>query len=271
MQRDYVDTIGPRWWHCCWMTRVPTWVISISGAVAVWFRPIVFTVLCEWLFVVNHFLESRHSAAIADLLKAIHNLITVPMVTIVGLYALFKQRRPGVYARAGEPHGSLYGMPSGGAIFSGLIGASLFPRAPFAAACVVALVCLSRVVRGFHTVAQVGVGAVLGCACVWLHSMDTALFLSASWVAALFLPFLVAFDARLDASVRPNDFNNLYGWAVGGLMILLFDVVVCPPPSLDLFGGHAQASKLWCVYALGAVAHVMMTDMCIRGTTFCLV
>ena len=264
------DAIGDRWYHCCWLIRLPQWAVALGETVGVYFSPVLLTEACQHLFIVNAILAANYEQRLFQLLSSLHNLIVVPMVTIVGLYLLFKQRRPGVYRDTKLPHGSLYGMPSGDAMFSAMLGARLAASAPLFGALIPLCVAASRVARGFHTVVQVTFGAFIGCVCVAAQAAFGARFQLVSWAFALVLPMLVLFDKPLKESITPGTFYNLYSWVVCDLATLIYDVVVCAPPSIDMFAGMSVGRRLLLANLLKFLCFTIGTRMRIRGTAVCL-
>ncbi|EGG14782.1 phosphoesterase [Cavenderia fasciculata] len=144
-----------------------------------------------------------------------------PLVLGVGLYAIFRQRRPcecnGVHV------GSYYGMPSGDAMAGGILGAFLIDSAPFyplfarvAGVLLMACVCFERTILGFHTVGQVLTGTSIG---FFLHFYSTRvpqwvliIDIIAQWVLSI-----LALQLDKDLVYASNDPNNLWVWFVWGL------------------------------------------------------
>ena len=268
---ELCDAIGDRWYHCCWLIRLPAWVIALGETVGIYFNPVLLSEVCENLLLLNWILAHEYEQPFFRLLSSLHNLVVVPMVTIVGLYMMFKQRRPGMYKDTQLPHGSLYGMPSGDAMFSSMVGTKIFAIDPLFGLAIALLVCSSRVIRGYHTILQVSIGAFIGHACVRMHQVYEAQYQAVSWVLAFVLPFLVVFDKKLRDSITPGTLYNLYSWVVCDLSVLIFDVVVCPPEPLDLFKGWGSGKRLLLANFLKMCCVSVGTRMRIRGTAFCIV
>ena len=107
--------------------------------------------------------------------------ICYTLVLDVALYTVFRQLRPCNCTSDGgntfQHFGSRYGMPSGDAMSGAIFGIFLFDIAPYHgwlarafAIIIIPIVCLERVVLGYHTVAQVTVGSCMGIA---LHYYST--------------------------------------------------------------------------------------------------
>ncbi|KAF2078565.1 hypothetical protein CYY_000188 [Polysphondylium violaceum] len=150
-----------------------------------------------------------------------------PLVLGVGLYAVFRQRRP--CECNGVRVGSIYGMPSGDAMAGGILGAYLIDKAPFypvisriAGFLLMVTVCFERTILGFHTVGQVITGTSIG---FLLHFYSTRV---PQWVLLVDIVaqwILCAVSLQVDPALgyAPNDPNNLWVWFIWGLS---FQVIV---------------------------------------------
>eukprot|EP01133_Synstelium_polycarpum_P017762 gene17762-21185_t len=143
-----------------------------------------------------------------------------PLVLGVGLYAIFRQRRPCLCD--GVPVGSIYGMPSGDAMAGGILAAFLIDKAPFypmfsriLGVLLMVCVCFERTILGYHSVGQVVTGTTIG---FFLHFYSTRvpqwvliIDIIAQWV-------LCAVALQLDKTLvyAPNDPNNLFVWFIWG-------------------------------------------------------
>ncbi|KAN0023016.1 hypothetical protein ACTFIU_009099 [Dictyostelium citrinum] len=182
-------------------------------------------------------LKNKYSQLRIILIHMLHRS-AYPLVLGVGLYAVFRQRRPCFCD--GAPVGSIYGMPSGDAMAGGILGAFLIDKAPFypklarvLGVCVMICVCFERTILGFHTIGQVVTGTSIGFI---LHFYSTRV---PQWFIAvdiLMQWILSAIALQLDPALiySPNDPNNLWVWFIWGasfqvlVLFLLFRVGKSP-------------------------------------------
>lgn len=155
-----------------------------------------------------------------------------PLVLGVGLYAVFRQRRPCFCD--GSSIGSYYGMPSGDAMAGGILAAYLIDKAPFypvisriSGVLLMICVCFERTILGFHTVGQVITGTSIG---FFLHFYSTRV---PQWVllvdiVAQWILSAVALQVDPHLIYGPNDPNNLWVWFIWGLsfqIIVIFALI----------------------------------------------
>jgi membrane-associated phospholipid phosphatase len=165
------------------------------------------------------------------LLNFLHR-ICYSLVLDVALYAAFRQLRPCKCSNDGGvtfTHvGSRYGMPSGDAMAGAIFGAYLFDVAPYqnhlarvAAVAIIPLISMERVVLGYHSIAQVTVGSLLG---ILLHVYSTRMPQFMIFVDALIQFVLGCVLLLVDPNLvyGLNDTNNLFAWFVWGLSFQVF-------------------------------------------------
>jgi membrane-associated phospholipid phosphatase len=238
------NAFGPRWFECCWRIYTPRWLLPFGELVTDLLNPILVNEILELFIVANFLVPSPHQRDVA----ALHRVALVPMVTFVGLYLVFRRRRPGVVAATGRTLGTAYGMPSGDSILAAVAAAAIFPSSRAFALLVAASVGASRLVRGFHTVPQVAAGLLIGAAIAWLAASAGNAFVVANWLCAALLPPLAWFD-RAQKDVRPGDFGNVTIWVIWNFPTLLFDVIVCAPDGADILGAAPIGARLVVVLA----------------------
>jgi hypothetical protein len=124
------NAVGDRWWECCWRIRLPRWILPFGEYVTMQFNPVLFQHLVDTLITLNIMISSPLRAPIHDVLASIHRLLVVPMVLVVGLYCVFRQRRPAVVIATKRPLGTAYGMPSGDSLFSAMVAVLSFAKKP---------------------------------------------------------------------------------------------------------------------------------------------
>ncbi|GAM19840.1 hypothetical protein SAMD00019534_030150, partial [Acytostelium subglobosum LB1] len=189
----------------------------------------------------NKFLSLR-----VDIVHMLHRA-AYPLVLGVGLYAIFRQRRPCICD--GAHIGSYYGMPSGDAMAGGILGALLIDKAPFypmfsriTGVLLMVCVCFERTILGYHSVGQVVTGTTIG---FFLHFYSTrvpqwVLFIDiiAQWILAT-----VALQVDPALVYQQNDPNNLFVWFIWGLsfqvLVLFYLAMIGRSP----FGGYGLLKK----------------------------
>jgi hypothetical protein len=237
------NAIGSRWYNCCWRIYLPKWLLPFGEVVCHLYPPLVLTDLTEVLISLNILIASPIQAQVQAVLFEIFHLILIPMVTIVGLYSLFRGKRPGLVTATGQSLGTPYGMPSGDSLMCAIAAAAIF-RSHRAFAIVLLLsVGAARLVRGYHTVPQVLVGWLCGTVAFFLwRSIDS--FVLWNWLVALFLPLLAWFDPYLKGRTVPGSVDSPTVWCIGDFATLAFDVIVCPPPRFDCFSFLSMRGRL---------------------------
>lgn len=178
--------------------------------------------------------------------------ICYTLVLDVALYALFRQSRPCKCTDNGgltfSRVGSIYGMPSGDAMSGAIFGMLVYDFAPFhpvwgkvIGLCIIPVINMERVVLGYHTVAQVTVGSLLG---VVLHIWNTRMPQWTIYLDAVVQLFLGLLLLNLDPALvhGPNDTNNLFSWFIWGVGFQFY-VCWCLVPKFFM-GGRRNLSKL---------------------------
>jgi len=182
------------------------------------------------------------------------------LVLDVALYAVFRQSRPCKCTDNGGltfAHvGSLYGMPSGDAMSGAIFGMLVYDFAPFhpvlgrvIGMSIIPLICMERVILGYHTVAQVTVGSLLG---VLLHIWNTRM---PQWT--IYFDAVVQFVAGVILlNVDPalvfglNDMNNLFSWFIWGVGFQFY-VCWCFAPIFFFHGKKNWRKLMWTMQATG--------------------
>jgi membrane-associated phospholipid phosphatase len=265
------DAIGPEWWNCCWLMRAPKWLVAVGESASVHFNPLIMNDLLFTLALVNCAIDWPWKEALREVLAICHNQMVVEMVALVGLYVVFGQRRPGKNPTTGLALGTPYGMPSGDAMLSGIIAAGIFDKRPVFASLLVILACGSRVLRGYHSILQVFAGLLTGIGISLGYFYIGSRFHLFCLIVSLFLPFITYFDKDLVGHAVPQDVNNLYAWTLGGLSVIVTDIVLCPRKDMDWFEYLSDSQRAW-ISIIGRVIFFGGESLMIyRGTTFCLV
>lgn len=238
---------NPKWYNCCWLARAPKYVSSYGFTVRLFFNPILMSLLIENIFVILHFSDFKHKEEMRDVLVDLHHLILLPMVILIGLYTIFKQKRPGQKLVNGKYKmiGTLYGMPSGDSMYGAIICYLLYPKSPLFGVFAWLSVCCSRVLVGYHNIQQVTVGSLFGFLYIFIRNrINREMFVIFNWLLATFLPTLVFFDDNL-IEVNKFEINNLQLWTVADYSYLTFDVLYCAPEKLCLLNGLTDGMKLF--------------------------
>jgi membrane-associated phospholipid phosphatase len=228
-----------RWYNRCWRVGAPPALVGLANTIKLFFNPIILSLGCELLsFFFYHSNFSKKTEIQLQLMK-MHHFVIPPMVTLVGLYVLFKRRRPGLVVTddTSTSLGSFYGMPSGDVMLFTIIGAAVGEHGrPICGAVIPFIVSLERLLLGLHDITQVVVGMLFGFVIYRAFcAINEVWAIVINWVLAFFLPLTVFFDPELK-DVRKGDFDNLQGWAIIDMGYLWFDVIYCAPPELRIFG-----------------------------------
>jgi membrane-associated phospholipid phosphatase len=271
MAGKLVDAIGPEWWNCCWLTRAPKWLVALGEATAVFFNPLVMNDVVFSIALLNCVVDWPCKEALREILAICHNQMVVQMVGLIGLYVLFGQKRPGIDPVTRKALGTPYGMPSGDAMLAGVIGAGLIYKRPVFASLVTILVCGSRVLRGYHSILQVLFGALIGVGLSLGYFFIGASFHLFCLIVSLFLPFVVYFDKSLVGHAIPQNVHNLYAWTLGGLSVLVTDVVLCPQKEMKWFEFLTDSQRAWIAILGRLIFFGAESFMIYAGTTVCLV
>jgi hypothetical protein len=230
------------------------------------FNPVLLQTLIDVLITLNIMISPPLHNLIHDVFASIHRIFVVPMVMIVGLYCIFRQKRPAVVIATQRPLGTAYGMPSGDSLFSAMIALLAFPKNPIFATLLFLSVGSSRVIRGYHTVLQVivgwGFGALTGIA--WRAGGNY--FTIGNWMTSVILPILAWFDPNLK-SIPEGEFNSLTVWVLMNFGTWMFDFLVCAPKEVDIFASLSLVTKLSVAWILNIVAKVVGRHLISKGKT----
>lgn len=264
----YQDAIPNAKWHnCSLIVRSPKYLVCLGEAVKFFFNPILMSLFLECLFVILHFTEFKNSDKIHSILCELHHFILPPMVLIVGLYGIFRQRRPtrkyvnGIYYNLG----TIYGMPSGDAFYSGVICCLLFKKAQFFSILLIISVCFSRTVVGYHTIPQVVVGVSSGILLFILkENIPPLTFIRLNWLSSSYLPLIIFFDKKFEI-VDAGDFNNLQIWVVIDAAYVAFDYFYCAPQELMIFPELSDGVRLAISIGLVLFFHLLSTYLYMNG------
>lgn len=266
MKEGFADSCSaPKWHNCCWRIRVPSFLIWLGLTVKLYFNPIIISLCLEFSFVVLHFSDISNKELIVEKLCHLHHFIIPPMVTLVGFYAIFKQRRPSVHLVGGKyvAFGTCYGMPSGDVLMAATLGCTAIDNGyVLVGVLLTVFVSFSRVVVGYHSIDQVIAGALFGGVSFSLSKvMSEEHFVCLNWLLALILPMLVFFDKHCEC-VEKNDFDNLQVWVVIDIGYLTFDMFYCAPTCIS---GLRSGTKLVIATLSILVSHVLSYKMCETG------
>jgi hypothetical protein len=189
------------------------------------------------------------------------------MLTVIGLYTLFRMRRPGVVVRGEErrPLGTYYGMPSGDAMMAAICGAALWKHGARLLAIILPIaVSFERLFLGLHDLRQVAAGVAFGWGFyLFLTTGNTTFNLALNWILAFVLPLLVFADPAL-ADVRKGDFDSLQGWVIVSMGYLWFEVLYCAPPGMQ-FG--TEGTRLGIAVGGALLLHIAYTYSALNGVS----
>jgi membrane-associated phospholipid phosphatase len=258
------NALGPEWYRCCWYIYTPEWLTAIGIAFATYFDPMLLTSLLESAIFINFAVHPLGFDQLDSFLSRLHNLLIIPMCGICGLYLTFKQSRPGRIKTSDgyRPMGSIYGMPSGDAMFASMVASSLFFDYPVFAVLLAISIAASRVVRGYHTIFQVTVGVALGPLFIFLANRYQIESQAVFWVACLILPTLMFVDHGVMNDVNLGGPNDLRSWFLFGSGTVFFDIVACAPQELDFAGRLAgRGVRMAVVFVVRVFVHAAVVWM----------
>lgn len=236
----YKDVNSPDFFNCCWLARLPTWAVDFGKAIGSMFDVINVTLGFELAIVIAKLANYNHKEQVLAKMFEVHNLVIIPMVTIVGFYMIFRQRRPCFDSEKGCTVGTFYGMPSGDAMYGTIIGCFV-ARTNLILGIIIAIsVSYSRVSKGYHTVLQTIVGSTIGIIAFIFYNCVSNDYQWINWLLAFVLPLQVFIDPKLKKQI-PKNFNNLHAWVFYDISTLTFDVLICAPKKLDLFKEHSPS------------------------------
>jgi hypothetical protein len=230
------------------------------------FNPMLLQVMVDTLITLNIMISSPLRDVIHDRLASLHRILVVPMVMIVGLYCIFRQRRPGLVIATKRPLGTAYGMPSGDSLFSAMIAVAAFPTTPIFATLVFLAVGAARLIRGYHTVPQVIVGWGFGALTAIAWQRGGNYFPIVTWIVSALLPLLAWYDPNLK-SIPAGEINSLTIWVLMNSATLLFDILVCAPNELDALASLSLETKLLVAWIGFIVLKVTGIHLIIKGKT----
>ncbi|OHT00417.1 PAP2 superfamily protein [Tritrichomonas foetus] len=253
---EYYNAIGDQWHSRCWLLHSPTWLVDLGKTFGRFIDILYLGDFLQFVIFVVNFCNFTHQSEIESVLYHAHNLFLVPLGTILGLYLIFKQPRPGKSRKTGKQIGALYGMPSGDSFASASFGASFmkicFPLGLFLAISIP----FSRIVRGYHTIPQAAVGSTLGIFyTIGINSLGNS-FYFVNWVLAAVLPFLVVFDPQCAVQTK-GDIYNFHSWLFSNSVFCFYDYFVCSPESIRPFPEIDKHSRVLIGYLVVVVGKIL--------------
>jgi membrane-associated phospholipid phosphatase len=256
------------WYRRCWRVDAPLFLISLANTIKFFCNPIILSLGCEALLVFLYHMSLPNKSEMQLQLMEMHHFVLPPMVTVVGLYVLFRQRRPGLTVTENGPvsFGTYYGMPSGDSMFFGIVGGLLWSKGKRILGVIVpVIVALERVVLGLHDASQVIVGVAFGVGVYWLFTTQNwARVIEVNWALAFFAPLVVFFDPAL-RNVRKGDFDNLQGWVIIDMGYLWFDVIYCAPERMVIAD---EGIRLWIAAGGAMIWHIVYYFQSLNGISF---
>eukprot|EP01132_Coremiostelium_polycephalum_P000838 gene838-1045_t len=227
-----INVNGDMFFNRCWMNNksvlplMATFIMQfVNPRTVVYTTTSLLVVLPAMLLLGNQpsvypTIKNKYISLKISLIHMLHRA-SYPLVLGVGLYAVFRQRRPCLCN--GVHIGSYYGMPSGDAMAGGILAAYLIDKAPFypwiariSGVLLMICVCFERTILGFHTVGQVVTGTSIGFA---LHFYSTRVPQWVMFIDIVCQWILSAIALQLDKNLvyAPNDSNNLWVWFIWGV------------------------------------------------------
>ena len=249
-----------KWYNRSFLQPRGTFLYSLGKAIGEIFDPVIWAIGIEIFIILIDFSfhqdKNVESYKLLHFFQGLHHLTLPPLVTIVGLYSIFKEPRPN------PKIGTIYGMPSGDSIFGGIVSSVGFVYTGFYSFFIVfILVSYSRVVKGYHSILQVIVGSLLGIIIGFLYAIPNNpqysisnyfpknfnnVFTYFNCFFAAFLPLLIFFDKKSYDTSIINSYSNLHQWVIIDFTYVIFDFCFCFPDSFyysfdEFFYNHIHA------------------------------
>jgi len=244
---EFCNTINNKWHSRCWMGSMPNYLLDFGITIGCFFDVVRILFTIEFFIVFLHFSGFKHTSLLISKMNDFHHLIIIPMCAIVGVYLVFKQKRPCFSIKDNQQIGTLYGMPSGDALFSSLVACCSWKTNNIFSVLLVLCVCFSRVTRGYHSILQTIMGSLIGILIFYIRIISGDCFIYFNWVFTFLLPLLVLFDRDLKEQ-RGTGSNNLYTWLVQDYLALFFDILICGPDSLWI-GKYSIVIRSICTFS----------------------
>lgn len=265
----YRDILGTNVLNFSWIRRLPHPLVVLGEFFGEIFDPVLILILIESLIITLHYLDIENKYIIKQKLVRIHHLCVMPMCGVVGLYMIFKQRRPTYDIYTERQIGSVYGMPSGDSMFCAIL-ACCMSGSIYRKIIPMIIVSYSRIARGYHSLAQVFAGTLTGIALHILQSIYDDGICPYIWLFSFFSPFLVLFDPVLKKT-EPMDYYNLYGWLFIDMVSLIFDYIVVGPDEYNIFSFIPFDLRVLLFIILSIITTTIGTYICREGVILSLV
>lgn len=265
----YKDILGTDIPNCSWLKRLPYPCVVVGQVIGELFNPVSILIAIEIFIVALHYLDIKNNDIIKQRFIEVHHLCVMPMCGVVGLYMIFKQRRPTYDVQAKRQIGTLYGMPSGDSMLGAILGCYMSENI-FVRVLPMILVSYSRVARGFHSLAQVLIGTLTGVILYVLQKLYGDKLCLFIWLFSFFTPFLVLFDPALKKTEQ-NDSYNLYGWLFLDLVSLSFDYCVIGPDKYNCFSSLSFGFRFLMFIIFSIITTTFGNYICERGVVLSLV
>lgn len=236
---QYCDILGHKWYNRCWRQYVPDYIVHCAEAVGGFINIVFMGLYLEMIQIALYFMDFEDIDELRLIFEKIHNLLVVPLCTILGLYMIFKQRRPCGIPNTDKTIGGAYGMPSGDSLTAACFAVAFFPFNPIASIILVLMVTFSRVCRGYHSILQVSVGTLFGILYGIGVMYGGVIFCIANWVVAAILPFNTMFDRNMKVQ-RKFDPTNFTTWMFSNTGMWLYDFLTSAPKEIDIFEKYGK-------------------------------
>ena len=272
---EYCDILGHKWYNRCWRSYSPEIFIHSAEVVGIFFNILFSGLFIEMIQIALYFMEFEDIDELQMIFEKIHNLLVVPLCTILGLYMIFKQRRPcGIPREKGDKDiehmktiGPIYGMPSGDSLTSACFAAAFFPYSPLLSTALLILVPFSRIVRGYHSILQVTVGTIIGYAYGLAVIYGGFKFCIINWFFAATLPFLTLFDKNMKVQ-KKYDPSNFTTWMFSNTGMWIFDFLTSCPRDHDIFAKYGKQKMSIIAISITTFLRVMQFIGADRGWCF---
>ncbi|EAY19090.1 PAP2 superfamily protein [Trichomonas vaginalis G3] len=239
MTTEYCDVLGHAWYNRCWRQYVPDFIIHCAEGVGGFINIIFIGLYCELIQIALYFMDFEEIDELRYIFEKVHNLLVVPLCTILGLYMLFKQKRPCGIPGTDKTIGPSYGMPSGDALTAACFAVAYFKFNPYISIFLILSVAFSRVFRGFHSILQVCVGTFIGI-CYGLGVLyGGSIFCIFNWAVAATLPFNTMFDKNMKIQKKHDPFN-FTTWMFSNTGMWLIDFMTSAPKEIDIFEKYGK-------------------------------
>lgn len=266
----YCDFLGNKWYNKCWRIYLPKHFFYFGETVGKFFPLLIMGLYSEIFYLFLYLSNFSEKNELLNIFRVLHRLLVVPLSTILGLYLVFKQRRPcGIPGSDNKTFGPLYGMPSGDSLASCCLATAFFRFSPITSLIFGLFITSSRVFRGFHSILQVIIGGTMGIIYGLLCVSEHPYFIFCNWIFSIFLPLLVLFDKNM-AHQEKNNFSNYTTWLLSNSGMWIFEICCLFPEQYDPFTKYDMLYRILTGLIIAIILRILQMVAQELGWAICL-